>query len=164
MAAGAGARPTVSAKNRSSSIGGALRDGRRRGRSAASSAVILANGSAAGAVGGAGSVGRGAAAGSSRRLSASWIADIAASVGSCIRFGLFAITVRVLNSLQGIAARTDATVGPHESCAEAAKPLPIGGRIVERKHTTPPPRPPHPPRPRKKTTSVKYPLTSLTHV
>src|SRR4051794_24351821 len=138
MAAGVGARPTVSAKKRSSSIGGALRLGRRRGRSAARSAVILANGSAAGAVGGAGSAARGAAAGSSRRLSASWIADIAASVGSCIRFGLFAITVRVLNSLQGIAARTDRTVGPHESCAEAAKPLPFGGRIVEQKHTTPP--------------------------
>ena len=43
---GRGARPTVSCKNRSSSIGGALRLGRRRaGRSAATSAVKLANGS-----------------------------------------------------------------------------------------------------------------------
>src|SRR4029077_7078389 len=133
-AAGAGARPTVSAKNRSSSIGGALRLGRRRaGRSAATSAVILANGSAAGAVGGAGSDARGATGGSSRRLSASWIAAIAAAVGSCILFGLFAITVRVLNSLQGIAARTGLTRGPHASCAEAAKPLPFGRRDPRRK-------------------------------
>src|SRR5436305_2532496 len=84
-----------------------------------------------------------AAGGSSRRLSASWIADIAASVGSCILFGLFAMTVRVLNSLQGIAARPGPTVGSHARCARAANPLPFGGRIVAVKHEIPPLRHPN---------------------
>src|SRR5437868_11963363 len=66
-----------------------------------------------------------AAGGSSRRLSASWIADIAASVGSCILFGLFAIAVRILNSLQGIAARRGLTPGPHANVRNQQNPSPL---------------------------------------
>src|SRR5437588_4293997 len=100
-------------------------------------AIEGANGSEGVAARSAGSAvaarGADAAGGSSRRLSASWIADIAASVGSCILFGLFAITVRVLNSLQGIATRPGPTLGPHARCARAAKPLPFGRPIVPEK-------------------------------
>ena len=38
------------------------------------------------------------------------------------------MSVRVLNALQGIAARTGPTLGPHSRCARAANPLPSAGR------------------------------------
>src|SRR2546423_12718231 len=89
IAAGIGARPTVSCKNRSSSIGGALRLGRGRGRSEATPAVIFGDRSAAGGGGGGGAGGRGGNPGSPRAIWEFFFAPQPPFVGIFLSLGFF---------------------------------------------------------------------------